>query len=118
MSKQKNLPIDQRSNDFKAWLTSKKGYSSRAKSDCLARCRRIERELDIDLSDFFQSAESFSLLMANIKQYAKDVSENSSSQYTLTGTLRNAARKYALFSNPKLKGTFEAGNYGQGIKPS
>ena len=118
MSKPKLFPIDQSSNDFKAWLTSEKGYSPRAKSDCLARCRRIERELDINLSDFFQSAESFSLLMSNIKEYAKNVSESPSSQYALTGTLRNAARKYALFSNPKLKRTFEAGNYERSIKRS
>jgi hypothetical protein len=96
------LSIDDERLVFEVWLKSHYGYSKKAFQDCISRCRRIEKKITPCLADMVSNEAGFSNLMSDIQKYSVKVSSNTPSAYALTGTLRAAAKRYALFKFPKL----------------
>lgn len=93
-------------NDFECYLIDTCGYSKKAAKDYVSRCRRIETHVSSDLSKSVSNEQEFETLIIQIQQYSSSVCAQKESAYSLTGTLRAAARKYALYLFPQ-----KASNY-------
>jgi len=78
-----NLPINQHSEEFKDWLTNTMKLSDRARNDCFSRCRRIEKDLKINLRDYFKNEQSYKELLIKVKKYSEEKSSSTSSLYVL-----------------------------------
>lgn len=85
---------------FRKWLITSAGVSSKSASDCISRCRRVEKELRIDLKDSVSSVDRYKLLMKKVKGYTESRSDSYRSKYAFTATLHAACRKYAYFQFP------------------
>lgn len=94
--------------DFDHWLQQTAGYSKKASRDCISRCKRIETDLLVTLSKAVSSQEKFDILMNDIQIYAKEKSTTKKAAYTLAGTLRAAARKYAHYKYPEKSDKYAA----------
>lgn len=78
---------------FREWLI-KNGLSEKVAGDYVSRCKRIERDLLLKLSEFAQPEEKYHVLMFQIRSYAIATANNKSSAETLTATLRKSARMF------------------------
>ena len=96
-----NLPINQYSDDFKEWLSKNMNLSDRARNDCFSRCRRVERDLKINIRDYLTNKQSYRELLIKVKKYSEENSNSKSSQHILKVTLRGAIKKYAIYSYPE-----------------
>ena len=83
-------------SEFRAWLVAS-GVSDRVAGNYISRCRRIESNLKINLCSEVETEESFKSLMLEIQKYADSNSKTLGAAYTLTGSLRLSARKFAEF---------------------
>lgn len=96
-----NVPINIYSVDFKVWLKDELNLSDRARNDCFSRCRRVERDLRINLRDYFLDDNSYGDLMVKVDNYCKHKDRSKKSEYALRATLRGAIKKYATYSFPE-----------------
>jgi hypothetical protein len=88
--------------EFEAWLTEQMSYSRVSAKDCCSRCKRIEKVLGIDLEFAVSSAREYEKLSDAINQYSIEISKTKESAYTLSGTLRRAAKCFAMYKTPSL----------------
>jgi hypothetical protein len=93
--------FDKERNNFELYLLETFDYSKKAAKDCASRCKRIESNLSIDLSKAVSNTEEFENLSNEIQLYAVSISKGKESAYSITGTLRSAAKKYALYLYPE-----------------
>lgn len=100
-------PIVNDQINFEHWLQEELGYSNKAAKDCISRCKRIEKELVVMLTEATSSQEKFDMLMKEIQIYAQEKTTTKQSAYTLTATLRAAARKYADYKYPQRSGKYK-----------
>lgn len=96
-----NYKFDEERYEFEEYLMSTFNYSRKAAKDCASRCKRIERNITSDLSSAVSDAVKFERLISQIQGYAITVRENKKSAYSLAGTLRAAAKKYACYLHPE-----------------
>lgn len=82
--------------DFVDWLKTQ-GLSSRAASDYASRCKRVERIFQISLNKELINVDKFTSLMVDIQKYAKETANTRNAAYNISGTLRLAVRKFALY---------------------
>lgn len=93
-------------NDFEYYLIDTYGYSKKAAKDCVSRCRRIETHVSSDLSKSVSNEKEYESLIIQIQQYSSSACNQKELAYSLTATLRAAAKKYALYLFPQ-----KASNY-------
>jgi hypothetical protein len=93
--------FEQERDDFEFYLLDTCNYSKKVAIDCLSRCRRIETHITNDLSESVSSEQEFNNLIIQIQQYSSSKCEQKKSEYTLAGSLRAAAKKYALYLFPQ-----------------
>lgn len=79
---------------FKTYL-EESGLSKKSANDCISRCRRVEKILNINLVNETSSESSYISLMKKIRIYAENVADNVEKRYAITGTLRNSVRHFA-----------------------
>jgi hypothetical protein len=112
MKSSKSMVNDQ--INFEHWLQEELGYTKKAAKDCVSRCKRIEIELVLMLPDAISSQENFDVLMKDIQIYAQEKTTTKQAAYTLTATLRAAARKYADYKYPQKSGKYKTA-HGKGV---
>jgi hypothetical protein len=88
-------------NDFECYLIDTYGYSKKVAKDCMSRCKRIETHISSDLSKSVSNVKEFENLIIQIQQYSSSICDQKESAYSLTGSLRAAAKKYALYLFPQ-----------------
>ena len=76
-------------NEFSEWLTASARISKKAAKDCISRCRRVQKELKIDLADAVSNEVAYQLLIKEVKGITFTYAD-----------LRAACRKYADFKVP------------------
>lgn len=81
---------------FKEWLIQR-GISYKVARDLVSRCKRIERDLGVNLDHETSNYEQFRLLLIAIADHAPQHCQAASTATRYTSSLRAAARKYALF---------------------
>lgn len=86
--------------EFREWLKANYSYSAKTAKDFSSRCTRIMNNISPDLCDAVSSEKKFYQLMIDIRKYAKKCSTSINTTYSITGNLRSAARKYALYKFP------------------
>lgn len=87
---------------FREWLVDS-GMTSKLAIDCISRCRRVEKVLNIDLKVAVSNNDDFQQLIADIKTYVTSQKQSFSSRevrYATSNMLRAASRKYAEFKYP------------------
>jgi len=82
---------------FNHWLINNKGVSPRVASNYISRCKRIQKEFNINLLSETQTIEKFNKLTIKINIYSRKKSTSTKSAYALSGNLISAVRKYAIF---------------------
>ena len=87
--------------NFESWLISTHNYSKKVAKDHVSRCKRIEKNITSDLSKSVFDENNFVILMKAIQEYSVSSTSTKESAYTLSGTLRAAAKKYALYLYPE-----------------
>jgi len=92
--------FDEERHDFESYLIKTFNYSNKVAKDCASRCKRIENHVTSDLSNSVSNIDEFENLIIKIQLYATTVCKNKKTAYTLTGSLRAAARKYAFYLYP------------------
>ena len=85
---------------FREWLQTSAGLTSKSTSDCVSRCRRVEKELRIDLKNDVSNLNRFMELIKRIKEFTESQSDSYRSKYAFAATLKAACRKYACFKFP------------------
>lgn len=93
-----NFDDDRR--DFESYLINTFDFSKKAAKDCASRCKRIEIHVSKNLSTSVSSIDSYENLLIQIQHYAVSVYAEKKKAYALAGTLRGAAKKYALYLYP------------------
>jgi hypothetical protein len=83
--------------DFRNWLFSKKNITDRVCSDYVSRCKRVQKELGVDLYCIDINDNNYHLLINNIKNYANNYAKNINSAYALSGSLCLAVNCYMEF---------------------
>lgn len=96
-----NYKFDEERYEFEKYLMSTFNYSKKAAKDCASRCKRIERDIASDLSSAVSDVVKFERLISQIQSYAITVRDNKKSAYSLAGSLRAAAKKYACYLYPE-----------------
>lgn len=92
--------FDKERKNFELYLSEHFNYSIKTAKDCASRCKRIENNLSTDLSKAVSNIEEFESLLNEIQLYAVSISKSRRPAYSITGTLRAAAKKYALYLYP------------------
>lgn len=93
--------FDEERLKFEGYLIETFGYSKKVAKDYASRCKRIERDVRVDLSLAVSNAARYEKLLGQIQVYAITVRKEKKSAYSLTAMLRAAAKKYALYLYPK-----------------
>jgi hypothetical protein len=84
---------------FLKFLVTRHDISDRVARNYLSRCRRLEAVLNIDLVNETSSVEAYLNLVEKIASYAENHFHTSSEVTVFNGTLRLAAKKFALFAH-------------------
>jgi len=87
------LSFDQK--HFHEWLMTQ-GLSKKAAGDNVSRCCRVEKDLNVNLSDAVSDEKSYLELFEKIHVYSINKSNSVPACYTLAGTLKYSVRKFAL----------------------
>lgn len=82
---------------FLNFLVTRHNISDRVARNYISRCRRLESILNIDLVSATSSAEAYINLVEKIASYAENHFHTASEVMIFNGTLRLAAKKFALF---------------------
>ncbi len=85
---------------FEKWLKSTRGLTTKSAHDCWSRCKRIDTEITDSICDAVSNQSNFRQLITDIHEYSLRTAKSLESAYSLCGTLRNAAKRYAEFKNP------------------
>ena len=85
--------------NFLKFLVIRHNISGRVARNYLSRCRRLETVLNIDLVNETSSTEAYLNHVEKIASYAENYFETASEVMIFTGTLRLAAKKFALFAH-------------------
>ena len=85
---------------FVSWLMQERSISERVAGDYFSRCKRVESELNLDLSKDLSTASTYVETMLLIRKYAHSLPNSKVATYSLTGGLRGAVKKYAEFKFP------------------
>lgn len=86
---------------FQNWLIINCDYSKKVAKDYASRCSRIENHITPNIYDAVSSGNKFDQLLIDIQKYAALNADNKQAAYSLTGCLRAAVKKYALYKFPK-----------------
>ena len=88
-------------DNFLSWLMQERSISERAARDCFSRCKRVESELNLDLSIDISTVSTYAETMLSIREYAYNLpASNKVATQNLAGGLRGAVKKYAEFKFP------------------
>lgn len=82
---------------FLKFLVTRHDISDRVARNYLSRCIRLEAVLNIDLVNETSSVEAYLNLVEKIASYAENHFHTASEVIVFNGTLRLAAKKFALF---------------------
>lgn len=104
--------FDKERHSFESYLIKEFNYSKKASKDCASRCKRIETYISKNLSKSVSNNNEFEILLVKIQHYAISISTEKKSTYAITGTLRVAAKKYALYLYPQRAKKYPTG-YGK-----
>lgn len=84
---------------FLKFLITKHNISDRVARNYLSRCRRLEATLNIDLVSETSSTDAYINLAEKIASYAENYYATAAEVMVCTGTLRLAAKKFAMFAH-------------------
>ena len=93
--------FEKNKSNFESYLISTYNYSKKVAKDYVSRCKRIEQYITSDLSKSVCEEKSFVILLNDIQAYSVLSTSTKESAYTLSGSLRAAAKKYALYLCPE-----------------
>jgi len=85
------------SKGFYDWLKAQ-NHSEKIAKDCVYRCNRIEKALNVSLNKAVLNVSSYTQLLRELKAYTESIAPTPTAHYALSGTLRYALRKYAYFA--------------------
>lgn len=93
-STKENQKLD--AKGFYDWLKAQ-NHTDKIAKDCVYRCNRIEKALDVSLNEAVLNKLSYIQLLSELKTYTESIAPTPTAHYALSGTLRYALRKYAYF---------------------
>lgn len=85
---QKMTVFEKEVEGFRKWLVSSARISKTSAKDCISRCRRVEKELKIELFEAVSDVTEYVQLIKKVKRIS------------FTADLRAACRKYADYKFP------------------
>ena len=77
----------------------KKGFNARVISNNISRCKRVEKELSIDLVESTKTYDDCLNLLKAINKYCIDYSKTPTQRYQLGGTLRLSIRLFVEYQS-------------------
>jgi len=93
-------PLIRDKDNFVSWLIQERSVSKRVAGDYFSRCKRVESELNLDLSIDLSTASTYVETMLLIGKYANSLPNSKIATYSIKSGLRGAVKKYAEFKFP------------------
>lgn len=82
---------------FRMWLLESRSISRRVSSNYISRCKRVQKELSIDLNNSVRGENKFIDIMIKIQEFAIKKADSKEAAYNLAGSLRLAVKRYAEY---------------------
>ncbi len=89
------VPLD-RDMEFRDWLHTNKNLSKRVQGDYSSRCKRVQKDLNVNLCEYIDGDEKFLNLVSKIELLYID-DEKTRSTRDNCGSIVRAVKAYRLF---------------------
>lgn len=96
---------------FRDWLKNDKKLSTKVACDVISRCKKVERDLEIDLIQHFSTDVSYLKLMRAIGNHCKQNCATAAETHSKTAALRYSVRRLLEFHSPEKVRTFKMFRY-------